>query len=584
MGSLRKKSVTKTLPTDAELKDKIGKDGTTTTFARWIDGRGKTRTAPTTTGKDGSTRIVVESSKWFARFRDSGGFVVERSTGCKDRAAAESLLKKWERQTELVNAEVITASEAAISDHARTPLDDHLDGFIRSLKAAGRSKRHITDTDRLARQIAADCGFRVLRDIEAERVEVWLVQKLDAGMAARTRNSYLQALKGFCTWCVRNRRLTSNPLQNIDKADEKADRRLVRRALTELELLRLLYVTRWRPLAELGRETIRKPASKVTAKRDTWNPARLTFETIDAAVELARTRLVDKPDRIAELEEQGRERALIVKTLVLTGLRSGELRSITIGQVHLDEAMPFIELAAKDEKNRDGSDVPLRDDLADDLRNWLRSRQTTPSTLRIDGGDAFPPSTKLFYVPSGLRRILDRDLQAAGIPKKDDRGRTIDVHALRHTFGTMLSQNGVAPRTAQSAMRHSKIDLTMNCYTDPRLLDVAGALDQLPAISLNRIGSQASETALATGTDDQEDGFRKLAPMLAKTSVPMCVSGTKPAILGKTTEAPNGESDRPQNIIKHNEKDPVSLSDNGSLMRVSNGIRTRDLRNHNPAL
>ena len=50
-------------------------------------------------------------------------------------------------------------------------------------------------------------------------------------------------------------------------------------------------------------------------------------------------------------------------------------------------------------------------------------------------------------------------------------GWTIDVLALRHTFGTLQSQNGVAPRTAQAAMRHSSIDLTMNVYTNPRLLD-----------------------------------------------------------------------------------------------------------------
>jgi len=625
MGSLRKKSVTKRLPDGAELFDKKGErfarwtestrklaalpKGATVTVADeesvavWIDRHGqersalvvvgrdgskkyrveRIRTAPVTTGKDGSLRIVVESGKWFARFRDSTGYIVERSTGCKDRGAAESLLTKWERRTELVNAEVISSTEAAISDHARTALDDHLDGFIRSLKAAGRSDRHVDDTNRLARQIAADCGFRVLRDIEAERVEYWLVQKLDAGMAARTRNSYLQALKGFCTWCVRNRRLTSNPLQNIDKADEKSDRRLVRRALTEAELLRLLYVTRLRPLAEIGRESVRKPASKVTGKRDTWNPAPLTFETIDAAVELARTRLADKPDRIAELEEQGRERALIVKTLVLTGLRSGELRSITIGQVHLDAAMPYIELAAKDEKNRDGSDVPLRDDLAEDLRAWLKSRQMTPSTLRFDGGDALPSSTPLFYVPSGLRRILDRDLQAAGIPKKDDRGRTIDVHALRHTFGTMLSQNGVAPRTAQSAMRHSKIDLTMNCYTDPRLLDVAGALDQLPALNLNRPASQEFDTSLVTGTDDQKGGVQ-LAQWLATDSAPMCISGAKPVTLGKITEAPAGPMLQSKTGQKHNEKGPLSTIDNGPCSRVSNRVRTGDLRNHNPAL
>ncbi|TXT38593.1 MAG: hypothetical protein FD138_328 [Planctomycetota bacterium] len=33
-------------------------------------------------------------------------------------------------------------------------------------------------------------------------------------------------------------------------------------------------------------------------------------------------------------------------------------------------------------------------------------------------------------------------------------------------------------------MRHSSIDLTMNVYTDPRLLDVQGAVDSLPQISM----------------------------------------------------------------------------------------------------
>ena len=40
-------------------------------------------------------------------------------------------------------------------------------------------------------------------------------------------------------------------------------------------------------------------------------------------------------------------------------------------------------------------------------------------------------------------KILDRDLRLAGIAKRDDRGRTLDVHALRHTFGTLMSKGGV---------------------------------------------------------------------------------------------------------------------------------------------
>ncbi|MBL8764050.1 MAG: tyrosine-type recombinase/integrase [Phycisphaerae bacterium] len=55
----------------------------------------------------------------------------------------------------------------------------------------------------------------------------------------------------------------------------------------------------------------------------------------------------------------------------------------------------------------------------------------------------------------------------------DDRGRTIDVHALRHTFGTHLSKACAPLRTAQAAMRHSDPSLTANVYADPKLLDVA---------------------------------------------------------------------------------------------------------------
>jgi integrase len=50
--------------------------------------------------------------------------------------------------------------------------------------------------------------------------------------------------------------------------------------------------------------------------------------------------------------------------------------------------------------------------------------------------------------------IFDADIQAAGIPKTDQRGRVVDIHALRHTFGAHLSAVGIRPRAAKAAMRH----------------------------------------------------------------------------------------------------------------------------------
>lgn len=50
-------------------------------------------------------------------------------------------------------------------------------------------------------------------------------------------------------------------------------------------------------------------------------------------------------------------------------------------------------------------------------------------------------------------------------------------------------------RAAQAAMRHSDPSLTANVYTDPKLLDVAGAVASLPDPPLSAMsGPQAAVT------------------------------------------------------------------------------------------
>jgi len=86
-----------------------------------------------------------------------------------------------------------------------------------------------------------------------------------------------------------------------------------------------------------------------------------------------------------------------------------------------------------------------------------------------------------------------------------------------------FSGRTVAPRTAQAAMRHASIDLTMNTYTDPRLLDVAGAVEALPDLPLD--GSENFLQERATGTDH---AAAPLAPTLASTSDFSCISPSIP--------------------------------------------------------
>src|SRR5215471_10524136 len=83
MGSVLKKTYTKPLPSGAETFVRKGQR-----FARWKDRSGKARTATLTVGEDGAERIAIESSKWFAKYRDGAGVVRVIPTGCRDETAA----------------------------------------------------------------------------------------------------------------------------------------------------------------------------------------------------------------------------------------------------------------------------------------------------------------------------------------------------------------------------------------------------------------------------------------------------------------------------------------------------------------
>ncbi len=470
MGSVFKKAVTRPLPPGAEFITRQG-----TRLVRWRDAKGKARTAVVTAGRDGADRIREESKTYFARHRDGNGMVVETATGCRDEGAARQVLADLERRSERVRSGLLTSAEDRVVEHLTTPIGEHIAGYITSLEASGASPKHVGETRRVLKMVLDGCGFGSLSALERAAVESWLNQRRRNGSSARTRNIDLTHLIAFGNWCVTNGRLTSNPFRGIAKANESETRRR-RRAMTEAELVRLLDVARHRPLAEALTVRKGKRAGELYAQV--------------------------RPEIRERLDSLGRERALIYKALVLTGLRKNELASLTVGQLRLDGPMMHAELDAADEKNREGNGVAIRADLAADLRHWLADKLVKLQTEARRRGAPIPArlpaGLPLFVVPDKLVKIFDRDLKAAGIPKRDERGRTLDVHALRTTFGTLLSKGGVSLRTAQAAMRHADPSMTANVYTDPKLLDVSGALDALPSLPLE--GECERNQAHATGT------------------------------------------------------------------------------------
>ncbi len=141
----------------------------------------------------------------------------------------------------------------------------------------------------------------------------------------------------------------ASPFEGMAKLNERAGRRRERRAMTEAEWTQLLDVTCRRPL--LDRMTIRRGKNKGRPIAKLREPTK------------------------ARLEKLGRERALMYKTFLLTGRRKKELASLSAGQLELDDGpVAYAVLDAADEKNRSGSEIPLRNDLAAELREWLAGK------------------------------------------------------------------------------------------------------------------------------------------------------------------------------------------------------------------
>ena len=521
MATVFRKTYTKPIPANAETFTRKGQR-----LARWKDAKGKMRTAKVTVGKDGATRVLIEAGTFTAKYRDGSGVVREVSTGCRSEQAARGVLHGLLTRAERVKSGYLTAEQDRMADHQTTPLSLHVTDYIDCLKSRRVTRTHREDRERYLRRLNADCRFSQLSALDRSALEHWLSARADEDMSARSRNAYRSAAVAFCNWCIQAGRLASNPFDGVPKASERADRRRQRRALTKDELLRLLNVARRRPL--LDRMTVRrgKDKGKPVAKL--------------------------RPETRQRLETLGMERALIYKTLVLTGLRKGELASLTVGQLELGETPPYAKLAAADEKNRRGSSIPLRLDLAADLRQWLGDRlEALRRECRVAGKPLLadlPADMPLFTVPTALVRILDRDLKAAGIPKVDNRGWSIDVHAMRHTFGTHLSKGGVPLRTTQEAMRHNDPRLTANVYTDPRLLDVAGAMAALPDLPLDSAPGPGQQKA--TGTYDAWSLAPTLAPNLVQASMSQtnadkrASDADQPTVKGEGAEVPENKGSR----------------------------------------
>ena len=415
------------------------------------------------------------------------------------------MLADLERKAERVRAGLITPAEARTAEHLATPIAEHFDAYLEALAQPDRGRAAVQRPG-----VSPNPGSRSSRLASSGR---WptstaglssggLNRRRQAKASARLRNARpgSRVIASPTGADPRSAGLTANPFKGVPKADEKADRRRQRRAMTEDELSRLLDVARRRPLIDAM--TVHRGKRKGQAVANVG------------------------PETRERLEALGRERALIYKTLVLTGLRKNELATLTVGQLRLDEPTAYAELDAADEKNREGNGVPIRADLADDLRAWLADKLADARKPAMRNGEPIPAGlpgdTPLFTVPAGLVRIFDRDLKAcrhpqAGRPGPHARRACIadDVRDAARARGECRCGRLKPPCGIPTRASPRTSTPTRGCSTS------TGLSTRLPTLPLDAGPDAGRERARATGTDDHHP----LAPPLALTWCKPSASG-----------------------------------------------------------
>ncbi len=351
---------------------------------------------------------------WFTDYKGDRKFFI----GTKKKTETKHMADKFEdehRQVRLGYRPIPKRADKFRNKHVKEIIDAYLAWGQAQGGRGGRpwGKVHFRKRTSMLEWWQDKLGFEVMADLEGilARVEDILRKLRLENRSGKTLQNYAEALNSFCSWSVKRGFLRSNPLHDLEPFDTTP--LTIRRAMTEDEIMELFQAA---PL----------------------------------------------------------ERKLLYAVAFTTGLRAGELRSLT--ENHLDEENCGLILNAEWTKNRKKGFQPLPSSLLVNLKEFaerkIASRFYEKNYRRFEDIDI--PENPILYVPSHPAREMDKDLELAGIPKTTSAGK-IDFHSCRVAFITFVLEAGATVKEAQVLARHSTPILTMNTYArakDSRLTDL----------------------------------------------------------------------------------------------------------------
>lgn len=198
----------------------------------------------------------------------------------------------------------------------------------------------------------------------------------------------------------------------------------------------------------------------------------------------------DREKLIEEFKQDGK--LFIYMFAMFTGLRQGEILALTHNDIdfenktiNVDKSLNHTKVDGKlkvvitrPKTTESIRLIPIIDNLADPLKNHIKEEKLKHLRLGIPFSEKNLLFTSTECTPLRADHLRDRwkkYQEKAGI-------ETVNFHGLRHTFCTILSEQGVAINTASILMGHADIGTTAKIYTHVDAEQKKKAIDKLNSL------------------------------------------------------------------------------------------------------
>jgi integrase len=432
-------------------------------YAVWQDFSGQLRRVPLDESKDTAQEYAGKIDK-LNKIRGSGD-VIPADLAEFIRTCPPSIRDR------LAKFDVIEA----VKVYTDQPLAQHVDRWEADLTAKGNAKNSVVAVVPRVQRIIKELEFVTWADLNsagaATKIKVWLgTLRAKGEINGSTVNKYIGDVQHFCRWLAEQGfapRVALTNLELLENDESDSDRR---RALSIAEMHRL----------------------------------------VDAAA------AGEKHHGLT-----GDERAILYRFAFETGMRPGQMATLTVANFKLTDNPPTVTTQAQFVKRRTKHEQVLRPELAADLQKRFTSKM---------------PSYPAFKLPD-MHRLAEMIRDDAAVARQawikeaktdQDRieraksdflanvnhaGERLVFYSCRHGHGTALADAGVPEKDIAKSMHHASRTTTER-YMHSDRSRVSKAIDQLPDLSFKA-------PMLATGTDGKT-ADSSLSPSLPPLGVLQC--------------------------------------------------------------